>query len=93
MNQKYNDNITLVDWGDRPLTQDNEYYALMVTDHKQGGRDRRKFFDEERGWLGLEETDGRIYISKKTKHSSNKLRGEAFVVRVNNPELCCILDY
>jgi len=93
MNERqFNDNITLIYFGQRPLLQDNEYYALMVTSQKHGIRDQRVFFDESEGWLGLERTGERIYISKETRHSNNKGRGEAMVVRVENPGLCCVLN-
>lgn len=86
--RRYNNNIDLIHVGQRPLLEDDEWYALMVTSRK-GYKDPRTFFDEAEGWLGLEQTSSnRIYISKDTYHCDNPARGLAFVVRVKNPGLC-----
>ena len=86
---------------ERPLKKD-EYYAVMVEDikgrrteynHGRINPDTRTFFDEPKGWLGLERTGEKIYISKKLKNRHSLHRGPTVIVKVKNPKKCLELTY
>lgn len=88
-------NVQLVKpWsGGEELLADDEWFALMVMDKYglQHGRHERDYWDASRGMIGLERTDGRVYISKTARKRYNPLRGETWIVRVLPGAKTCIL--
>jgi len=92
---KYNNNINLIVRADNQLTlAPQEYFALMVTDTKKGDTDKRRFYNEKEGWLGLECTSQpkRVYISKSFRERRNLHRGDTWLVEVKNANLCFVLS-
>jgi len=91
--KKYSDNIELIKIvkGSTDLKED-EYYALMVEDefHKHQ-RPYSDFFDYDKGYIGLERTGDRIYISKDFNKRNANYRGYTFIVLVKDPSKCCEL--
>ena len=97
----YNDNITIYPEKvaapqNKSLSQD-EWNVLMVASSKTYNDDR-KFFDESKGWLGLERTSqNTIYISKAREHATYPFglisggRGTPMVAIVKDTTKCCVL--
>ncbi len=77
----------------------NQYYALMVVDNAvrdRGGNkmhgDARQFFDQSKGWIGLEcMTGGAVYISKDFYERYNRDRGETWIVSVADASRCYVM--
>ena len=83
--ESYNYGIVIIQEVKKPLEklEDNQYYALMVTDLEN--RSRRSPYDYVnfgKGYIGLERTDSRIYISKDFHQRFNLYRGVTVLVRV-----------
>ena len=95
---KYNNNINLIEKVISPQDfkkelKESQFFALMVTDYPRFSNDGRKWFNKDKGWLGLEcITEGKIYITKKIKLRTDLYRGETWLIEVSNPNLCYILD-
>ena len=90
----YDGNITLIKKVTAPVElEENQWYALMVTDRHRGGSDTRQFFDKNLGWIGLERpTRSKPYLSKDFEKRKDRLgRGDTFVVEVRNTAGHCIL--
>ena len=65
--------------------EENQFYALMVTDHyNRGRRNNRDYLNLSKAWIGLERTgSGRIYISKNFSKRKNSYRGDTVIVNVS----------
>jgi len=91
----YNKNITLIKEVKKPIAQlrDNQYYALMICDTPVSN-DTRRFFNEEKGWVGLECTSpSEIYISKIFANRHSPMSGDTFLVEVKDASLCYELTF
>ncbi len=88
MERRYNENITIID--NNGDLGENEYYALMVIDTPglKDTRDTRRFFDASLGWLGLERTSDKIYISKKKQLRLSVTRGDTVRIQVKDKTKC-----
>jgi hypothetical protein len=88
---KYNDNISIIEVTREPRTlQQNEYYAVMVTDpfNKQS-RSREDYFDYDKNWIGLECTgSNQVYISKDFTERHDSYRGVTVIVVVVDKSQC-----
>ena len=91
-NMKYNDNITIIQQHPREDLdlEEDEFYALMVTDHDSYIHER-EWFNAELRFVGLEGTGGIVYISKRFEKRENYRRGQTVLVSVKDTNQCCLL--
>lgn len=75
--------------------KENEYFALMVTDHDyKERRPKKDYIDFEKGWIGIERTsENKIYISKEADKRTDRMRGDLIIVNIKKEDNVCLLNY